>query len=180
MMSRGNTQRMWLARLLLCVGTCSCTAAKVDSPAEVSKRVAELARECRKQHPRVPWILLREYLARSKKEQWVVVDVRSKLERDVSVIPGAVAREAFEKQLASHRKKPILVYCTVGCRSGAYAGELRKKGLDAYNLGGGVLAWALNGRTFVTPDGKTTRRVHVYARKWNVLPPGYVGVTRDP
>jgi hypothetical protein len=48
--------------------------------------------------------------------------------------------------------------------------------MKAFNLHGGVLAWALNGGSFVTPEGEPTRRVHVYGEPWDVLPPEYEAV----
>jgi rhodanese-related sulfurtransferase len=95
------------------------------------------------------------------------------VERSVSIIPGARSKEEFETHLDEHAGRHILVYCTAGCRSGAYAKELRERGLNAFNLRGGVLDWALSGGPSVKPDGEPTRRVHVHGQRWNVLPPGY-------
>jgi predicted sulfurtransferase len=91
----------------------------------------------------------------------------------VSIILGAVTSEEFEARPEDHEGKHILVYCTAGCRSGAYAENLREDGLDAFSLSGGVLAWALDERSFVTIDGQLTRRVHVNGERWDVLPPDY-------
>jgi rhodanese-related sulfurtransferase len=117
-----------------------------------------------------------EFLRRSEQEEWIIVDVRSPRERAVSVIPGSLSKEEFESRLEEAREKHILVYCTAGCRSGAYAQKLRKRGLDAFNLQGGVLAWALGGGTFVALDGQPTDHVHIYGRRWNSLPSGYTPV----
>ena len=54
--------------------------------------------------------------------------------------------------------------------------KLRKQGFNVFNLRGGVLAWALEGRPFVTSTGEDTRRVHVYSGEWDVLLPGYESV----
>ena len=172
-------RRNWpsaLLAVLLCSATCCSKDAPVDGEASLAGRVEQLVKECYDKRPDVPWISLADYTKRSKDEDWVIVDVRAAREREVSVIPGCITTKDVEAQMESHRKKMVLVYCTVGGRSGAYTRELRKKGLKAHNLRGGVLAWALAGRAFVTPDGKPTRRVHVYAKKWNVLPPEYEGV----
>lgn len=133
----------------------------------------ELASICDRTYPNTPRLSMGEFLRRSEREEWIIVDVRSPRERAVSVIPGALGKEEFEARLEEAREKHILVYCTAGCRSGAYAQKLRERGLEAFNLQGGVLAWALGGGTFVTLDGQPTDHVHVYGRRWNSLPPGY-------
>jgi rhodanese-related sulfurtransferase len=140
--------------------------------------IEELASICHQTYPDSPWLSLGEFLERSKREEWVIVDVRAKRERDVSIIPGALSDKEFEAQQAQIEQdgRYILVYCTAGCRSAKYAQKLLKQGLKAFNLRGGVLAWALEGRTFVTPSGEVTRQAHVYSGEWNVLPPGYESV----
>ena len=104
------------------------------------------------------------------------MDVRSPRERAVSVIPRSTSLEDFEAQSKRFTDRPILVYCTVGCRSGAYTQKLREQGFDAFNLRGGVLAWALEGKEFVTPNGRSTHDVHIHGAPQGVLPPGYKAV----
>jgi rhodanese-related sulfurtransferase len=144
--------------------------------ASYARRAQVLAAACQQERPEVPGLSPREFLERSREEQWTMVDVRTGPERAVSMIPGAVSKEVFEAHLEEYAKGPILVYCTAGCRSGSYARELREQGLYAFNLRGGVLAWALNGGPFVDPDAEPTRRVHVYGERRNVLPPDYEAV----
>ena len=141
-----------------------------------TQRVETLADECYRNHPDIPGLSPGEFARRSKQEEWAIVDVRSPRERAVSIIPGAVTSEEFEARPEEHEGKHILVYCTAGCRSGAYAETLREEGLDAFNLWGGVLSWAQQGRPFVTVDGQPTRRVHVNGERWDVLPPDYEAV----
>jgi rhodanese-related sulfurtransferase len=119
---------------------------------------------------------LREFLSHGESEAWCIVDVRSGRERGVSLLPEAMSVAQFEAEMAGHGEEHILVYCTAGCRSGIYAQALRKRGLDAYNLWGGVLVWACEGRPFVTPDGKPTQQVAVWGVLGRVLPPGYQAV----
>ena len=40
--------------------------------------------------------------------------------------------------------KPVLVYCTVGCRSAGQAQILQEQGVEVYNLWGGVIDWAFH------------------------------------
>ena len=141
-----------------------------------TQKVSRLVRTCYQKYRRTPWIRLNKFIERSKAQEWIILDVRTRQERDVSVIPGAMSIDAFKAAIKRYKDKNILVYCTVGCRSGDYAQKLCKKGFKAFNLWGGILAWALDGREFVTPSGRSTRRAHVYGRKWNALPPDYQAV----
>lgn len=148
------------------------------APADESldERYLRLTRECGEKYPDAPWVTVEEFLADPDRRNTVVVDNRAARERAVSFIPGSITKRDFEQAPDRYRDLPVLVYCTVGCRSGKYATSLRARGFDARNLGGGVLGWAFAEQEFVTPDGDGTRRVHVYARRWNALPPGYEAV----
>jgi sodium/bile acid cotransporter 7 len=101
----------------------------------------------------------------------ILLDVRSDQERAVSVLAGAVSDADVIAPGAE-----VVVYCTVGLRSGITARELRKRGVDALNLRGGILAWIADGGAVVDGNGAPTRRVHVYGRRWNVLPEDFEAV----
>jgi rhodanese-related sulfurtransferase len=148
----------------------------MNSSASYAIRTEALAAACEIRRPGVPLLSPSEFLDRSWQEPWTTVDARSPEERHVSIIPGALSKEESEVHLDEHPQRPVLVYCTAGCRSGAYAKELRQRGINAFNLRGGVLAWALNGGPFVEPNGQPTARVHVHGERWNVLPPAYEAV----
>lgn len=106
----------------------------------------------------------------------VFVDVREDYERKVSTIPNSISMDEFEENIESYEEYLIVVYCTIGYRSGLYTEDLNFDGLDARNLIGGVLLWAYEGLLFRTEDRSTTRRVHVYGEEWDLLPPEYTGV----
>ncbi|SES88520.1 Rhodanese-related sulfurtransferase [Nitrosomonas marina] len=98
----------------------------------------------------------------------VLVDVRTPEERRISVIPGAITKDDFEENPAKYQNRTVVVYCTIGYRSGQYTRQLRQQGLDAYNLSEGILGWAhIDGR-LVNDQQQTTRQVHVYSRPWNL------------
>ena len=94
--------------------------------------------------------------------EFVIVDVRSKAESDVSLIPGAITQAAFEKTKNQYAGKTVIAYCTVGHRSGIYAKKLRSAGWDARNYEGSILDWCKNQLPVVTPTGESTKRVHTY------------------
>lgn len=106
----------------------------------------------------------------------VLVDVREPMEREVSVIPGAVLKEQFEATCEQYRDKQVVAYCTVGGRSFLYARALCKKGFNAANFKPGIIGWCEADGDLVTLDGESTRRVHVYSSAFKV-PERYEAVT---
>jgi rhodanese-related sulfurtransferase len=105
----------------------------------------------------------------------VIVDVRAQAETDVSMIPTAITREAFEQNIQQHRGKRVIVYCTIGRRSGVYAGQLRRDGWNALNYKGSILDWCDHGFSLVTRGQIPTQRVHTYDSRFSA-PLGYVSV----
>lgn len=102
----------------------------------------------------------------------VIVDVREPGEREISRIPNSITPQEFDSYLEGHEKQRIVVYCTIGYRSGKFTRSLMNKGVKAYNLAGGIIAWVHHGGP-IEHDGNPTRRVHVYGKKWNLLPEKY-------
>ena len=139
-------------------------------------RIEEMCTEYRESYPDVPELNVDELVALQSAEDVVLVDVREPREREVSMIPGAIAKDAFERDKGQYAGSKVVVYCTIGYRSGVYAEELRDEGLDAYNLRGSLLAWAHSGKLLLTPNGVETKRVHVYGKEWNLLPDSHEGV----
>ena len=109
-----------------------------------------------------------------------VVDGRLPAEREVSMIPGAVAKEEFESGAAGAEATKVVAYCTIGKRSGDYVKSLAKSRpeLECYNLKGSVLAWTHAGLPLVAGDGSDapTRKVHCFGDKWNIPGAGYEGI----
>jgi len=111
----------------------------------------------------------------NKQNRFVIVDVRAKSETDVSIIPGAITQTEFERTIQEHQGKAVLVYCTVGYRSGIYAKKLKSKGWNAFNYKGSILDWCNNHLPVVTRTGQSTKRVHTYNSSYS-LAPGYQAV----
>jgi rhodanese-related sulfurtransferase len=144
--------------------------------ARVSKSIQSLYQSVLKEFPDVPDITVEEVRSlQARSENWVIIDVRPENERRVSTIPGAITIDEWERRKPSGRSPIVIVYCTIGYRSASTARLLRDRGVDARNLAGGVLAWSDAGLEFVN-DGTKTKRVHVYGRRWNILPADYSGV----
>ena len=144
-------------------------AADSELLAEVGRRYGGLKRLL---FPAQPEISVAEWLARPLDQSAVLVDVREPHERRVSMLPGAITQEDFERNSARYRSWMVVPYCTIGLRSGLYTREIRGRGFEVRNLAGSALAWAHAGLPFEA-GGKVTRRVHVYNADWNLLPSGY-------
>ena len=111
------------------------------------------------------------WLQDSKREQPVLLDVRTKPEFEVSHIHGAQrvepGSEAGALKLA--RGKPIVTYCSVGYRSGAFAKTLQEAGYqNVRNMSGSIFQWANEGRP-VERNGRRVKKVHPYNALWGKL-----------
>lgn len=160
-----------LAVLLLCAGT-GCGAGGDDSR---QARINKLYHRYARAFAGTPELTVEALIATQEVTQVVVVDVREKEEQAISMIPGAVTRKDFERSPERFSEKAVVAYCTIGARSGRYAAELRKRGVDAYNLRGSILSWVHAGQPVVS-NGTTTNALHVYGRKWDLAPAGYATV----
>ena len=107
--------------------------------------------------------------------RFIIVDVRAKVETDVSMIPGAITQTNFEQTMPQHRGKAVIAYCTVGYRSGIYAKKLQSNGWHAWNYEGSILDWCRHELPVVTQGGQKTNRVHTYNSSYS-LAAGYQAV----
>ncbi|OYX22393.1 MAG: thiosulfate sulfurtransferase [Algoriphagus sp. 32-45-6] len=70
--------------------------------------------------------------------------------------------------LELEKNKPVLIYCTVGARSQEIGKKLKAAGFSqVYNLYGGIIHWANEGRP-VYHQGKITNRIHTYSQPWGI------------
>lgn len=105
-----------------------------------------------------------EWLKDPKRAQPVLLNVRTKAEFDVSHIHGARRIEPGSSTDAIDlaRDKPIVTYCSVGYRSGAFAKKLQDAGYkNVENMAGSIFQWANEGRP-VEREGKRVEKVHPY------------------
>lgn len=133
----------------------------------------------KKKFPAVADISPRKAMSLMKTGRVVFVDTRTPAEMAVSTLPGALSREAFLRHPAAYHDDTVIGYCTISYRSGKFAEEMAARGIQLYNLTGGLLAWVLEGGK-VYADGVETRRIHVYGKKWNYPPAGYDSVLFGP
>ena len=84
-----------------------------------------------------------------------LIDVREPYEHEAGRIEGA--RHIELERLASQaetidRDRPVVFHCRLGARSGMATQAFRASGYDAYNMTGGIQAWADTGLP-LTPTG---------------------------
>jgi len=103
------------------------------------------------------------------------VDTRKPAEMEVSMLPGAITQEEFLKDPARYKDRLVAAYCTISYRSGKFAMEMVEKGIQIYNLRGGLLAWVLEGGKVYDAQGET-KRINVYGKEWDYPPKGYESV----
>ena len=112
----------------------------------------------------------------------ILIDIRESKEQQVSMLPHSLSTVEFAQKFKHGipSRSKIVTYCTIGYRSGIYAGELRKQQIIAYNLEGGILAWShIHGEIFAKDSSGQwikTNRIHVYAKEWNFVHPDYQAV----
>ena len=166
-------------RLTLVV-ICLLTVPAILSSAELTdsdkKRIVnQMFVDYSKEFPSVKTITSKKAMENAGSEALIFVDVRHEREMEVSVIPGSITKAEFLSQKGSYSDKTIIVYCTIGYRSGLFAREMQKQGIDTYNLNGGILSWVLEGGQVRNKTG-TVKQVHVYGEKWRYVPEGYEAI----
>ena len=166
---------LFFAALLLLLPSAAATAAMNSTSINQARldKIFKMYESYKKQaFPTAPDVTVATLLQWQQQDSLILVDVRSARERRVSMIPNAISQKEFEKNIDRYKPRKIIVYCTIGYRSGKQVVRFRKKGMDAYNLIGGVLAWAHAGQKFSASDGDSLR-VHVYGKEWNLAPVNY-------
>ena len=83
--------------------------------------------------------------------QIILVDVRTKAERQESHIPGSIHLPLASirikgEELERHKNQELVFYCASGNRSLRAAALMRKKGYTVANLRGGIGEWNFQNR----------------------------------
>lgn len=160
--------------LLLALGLSACTAEPAPQTTHAALELEALKAELRADLPEVPTVSVDELAARLEAgEEPLLVDVRSAEEFAVSHLPGARRAETAAEAEALLEGVPpdreVIVYCSIGWRSGHLAEALRREGrTNVRNLEGSIFEWANTGRAVVR-DGVPVREVHPYDAEWGRL-----------
>lgn len=102
----------------------------------------------------------------------ILLDAREPKEYEVSHIDGAILAGYDDFDLSAFENRfgindTIVVYCSVGYRSGKVAEQLQSAGYrNVFNLYGGLFAWANEGRPLAGPTPGQTQKVHGFNKKW--------------
>jgi rhodanese-related sulfurtransferase len=104
-------------------------------------------------------------------EAIVFVDAREREEFNVSHIKNAYFVGYKELNLQEVLNLPksteIIVYCSVGYRSGKVTKRLVKEGfVNVKNLYGGLFEWSNQQMPLVDSNGDSTKKIHPFNEKW--------------
>lgn len=104
------------------------------------------------------------------------LDAREVEEYNVSHLPGAERigydQPDFALVAEVDKDRPVVVYCTIGYRSERMAKQLRDQGFSkVYNLYGSIYAWSLAGLPLENAQGRPTKSIHTYNKKWGTYFP---------
>ncbi len=130
----------------------------------------------RKKFPKAPNITvpeLKAWLDDSSRAKPLLIDTRSRREYDDSQLMAAQHAESLNAALAllegRNKDTPIVVYCSVGYRSGAIAEGLLQRGFSQVkNLEGSIFEWANSGLP-VHQGTRLVYKVHPYNASWGRL-----------
>lgn len=104
-------------------------------------------------------------------ETILFLDARERNEYEVSHIKNAkfigYKDVDLDAILLLPKTTEIVVYCSVGYRSGKITEQLMEHGFsNVRNLYGGIFEWSNQERTMVDSDGNPTTLIHAYNKKW--------------
>lgn len=121
-----------------------------------------------KHYPSVTHIEVDELKLRLETNPLVLIDVREPNEFEISHLPGAVNVTELS-QMSWEKDMEIVVYCSVGVRSAAFAEKLTAAGyLKVDNLKGSIFGWANRG--YPLKRGlENAFGVHPFNDKWGSL-----------
>lgn len=120
--------------------------------------------------PGVPLLTVTEL--RKRQHEFTILDTREATEFAVSHIPGArfAGYQTFDAAMLGNLPKdtPIVLYCSVGYRSGKVGEQLQTLGFTkVHNLYGSIFEWVNEGFPLEDMAGKRTIEVHTYNQAWS-------------
>lgn len=108
-----------------------------------------------------------------KMKNVILLDTRERREYEVSHLKDAqwVGYENFDLNNMKNVSKDanIVVYCSIGVRSGKIGEKLMQAGFkNVHNFNGSIFEWVNQGNPVYDMAGKPTNKIHGYNRKWGV------------
>lgn len=120
--------------------------------------------------PTIPYLTHEDFAALDSP---VIIDVRTPEETELGTIPGAQPLSSLDTALSNVPvSAPVVMFCTVGLRSGAYGARIAGQRPHVYNYSIVEHLWADG--VLQRPDGSVWERtVHVYSKRCDAyFPPG--------
>lgn len=139
------------------------------------QKVDDLYDDFHTKFPDVPEVTPQQAMRLIANQKSIFIDIREQHEQQVSMLPGSITAQDFCDNVKGYKDHLKIAYCTISRRSGQFVEALQKKGIPAFNLRGGILAWVHDGGKVFNRDGET-QQIHVYDRQWNFVPAGYEAV----
>src|SRR4051812_6649065 len=177
-----GSKRVWIAAVLMALAWPAAPRAQALSRAEKLEGKLRVAMLKANKDIQGPWIKAAELKAMIDDTDLILVDVRQPVERNVSMLPHAIDTYQFADQYR-HGIPPgkrLVLYCTIGYRSGKYGEKLAPLGIKYQVLEGGILMWSFVGGPLAARNEHSewlpTKRIHVYDAEWNIVHPDYVAV----
>ena len=170
-----SSRRLWaslVAVILSIIFVNSCSGSTSQADAEKRQAIEKMVAEYRVNFADVAEMESRQAMDLLEDEKLVFIDVRQPNEREVSMLPGAVAYTEFLKNPGKYNEYTKVGYCTIGYRSSRFTQIMKQKGITMYNLHGGMLGWVHDGGKIYDKDGQSFR-IHVYGSPWKLAPEGY-------
>ena len=127
----------------------------------------------KKDFPQVQDLSPRDVMQLMKTGRLVLVDTRRPAEMKISMLPGAIPKNEYLIEPNRYKDLTVVTYCTVSYRSGVFARQMKEKGFTVINMKGGILAWTLEGGSIYDANGRRTKQIHVFGKRWNYAPQGY-------
>ena len=144
-------------------------------PAQVKNQqqiIHSMASAIEQKYPKINHMEVEEF-RNLKSDSFILVDIRSPKERQVSTIPGSIDKNALKSMPESTLEaKQIIFFCTIGERSSRYATEYQQQNqkLKVSNLHGSILSWIQKGGSLQDLSKQETKKVHVYSEAWSFVP----------
>lgn len=161
--------------ILTCSSACTQEQSGFVPDARKKEKVYNMYKNYKKDFPGVKDISPKQAMSQIPDKKLVFVDTRKAEEMKISMLPDAVSQDEFLSNPGKYKDYIIVTYCTISYRSGKLAEKLSNKGLNIYNLTGGILAWIHEGGRVFDKNGET-QKVHVYGKKWNLVPEKFESV----
>lgn len=147
----------------------TCAQANTGEDEKKYEKVIAMYEDYAKSFPDVKDIDSKNALQLVSSSDVIFIDVRKDKEQEVSMVPGAITKEHFMKNLEQYRNKRVIAYCTIGYRSGKFAEKMEKKGVTVTNLQAGLLGW-VHAHGPLVHGNNPTESLHVYGKTWDLAP----------